>query len=110
MKSYKSLFETKKFTFNGRVYSEKSYIMSYYNLVKDILDGEHGNIPEPETLTDMFKSTVYTEYDKMPKSVKDRKLYKELGDIYVLTNKDKHGINAALKRISERMEKNVVIG
>ena len=108
MKTYKHLF-TQGFTFNGKDYSLRSYIQNYYNLVQDILNGEHGKVPSPETLTKMFMSTVYTEYDNMPISVKTNKLYKELGDIYVLTNKDKHGLNMALKRISKHMNKKVDI-
>jgi hypothetical protein len=39
----------------------------------------------------------------MPNSVKIRGLYKELGDIYVLTNKDIGGFNAAIDRISKTL-------
>jgi hypothetical protein len=39
----------------------------------------------------------------MPDSVKNRNLYKELGDIYVLTNKDIVGFNAAIDRISKTL-------
>ena len=45
----------------------------------------------------------------MPVSVKDRNLYKQLGDIYVLTNKDIKGLNSVIKRISKYMDKKVVI-
>ena len=108
MKTYKNLFR-EGFTFNGKDYCLKSYIMNYYNLVKDILDGVHGEVPSPSTLSKMFMSTVYLDYDQMPNSVKDRKLYKELGDIYVLTNKDVKGLNSVVKRISKYMGKEVVI-
>ena len=108
MKNYKQLFK-EGFTFNGRDYSSKSYIMNYYKLVEDILEGVHGNVPSPGVLSKMFMSTVYTDYDKMPESVRVRKLYKELGNIYVLTNKDINGINSAVKRISFHMGKEVVI-
>lgn len=110
MKSYKALFTEEGFNFNGKSYSLNSYTMNYYNLVKDILDGVHGSVPSPQVLSDMFMSTVYTEYDKMPKSVKDRSLYKQLGDIYVLTNKDIKGFNSAIMRISKLMNKQVVFG
>ena len=102
MKTYKKLF-MEGFTFNGKDYCLKSYIMNYYNLVKDILDGVHGDVPSPSTLSKMFMSTVYLEYNQMPVSVKDRNLYKELGDIYVLTNKDIGGFNAAIDRISKTL-------
>ena len=108
MKTYKKLF-MEGFTFNGKDYCLKSYIMNYYNLVKDILDGVHGDVPPPSTLSNMFMSTVYLEYDQMPVSVKNRNLYKELGDIYVLTNKDIKGLNSVIKRISKYMDKKVVI-
>ena len=108
MKNYKKLF-MKGFTFNGKLYSSKSYITSYYELVKDILDGVHGTLPEPSLLPKMFGATVYLDYNDMPTSVKENKLYKELGDIYVLTNKDIKGINSVIKRISNYMNKEVVI-
>jgi hypothetical protein len=108
MKSYKKLF-MEGFTFNGKDYILKSHIMNYYNLVKDILDGVHGDVPSPSTLSKMFMSTVYLDYNQMPASVKDRNLYKELGDIYVLTNKDIKGLNSVIKRISKYMDKKVVI-
>jgi hypothetical protein len=108
MKTYKKLF-MEGFTFNGKDYCLKSYIMNYYNLVADILDGVHGDVPSPSTLSKMFMSTVYLEYDQMPVSVKDRNLYKELGDIYVLTNKDIKGLNSVINRISKYMDKKVVI-
>jgi hypothetical protein len=108
MKNYKQLFK-EGFTFNGKDYSSKSYIMNYYKLVEDILNGVHGDVPAPGVLSKMFMSTVYTDYDKMPKSVRNRKLFKELGDIYVLTNKDINGINSAVKRISLHMNKEVII-
>jgi hypothetical protein len=108
MKTYKKLF-MEGFTFNGKDYSLKSHIMNYYNLVKDILYGVHGDVPSPSTLSKMFMSTVYLEYNQMPVSVKDRNLYKQLGDIYVLTNKDIKGLNSVIKRISKYMDKKVVI-
>ena len=108
MKTYKKLF-MEGFTFNGKDYCLKSYIMNYYNLVKDILDGVHGDVPSPSTLSKMFMSTVYLDYNQMPVSVKDRNLYKQLGDIYVLTNKDIKGINSVINRISKYMDKKVVI-
>jgi hypothetical protein len=108
MELYKSLFMEKGFTFNGEQYGGKSFTASYYNLVKDILNGKHGKIPGPRILNKMFMSTVYINYDDMPKSVKDRKLYKQLGDIYVLTNKSIKGFSRVIKRISDHMEKPVI--
>ena len=109
MKSYKNLFREEGFTFNGKLYGDKSFTMNYYNLVKDVLDGVHGKTPSPSTLTKMFMSTVSLDYNSLPSSVKERKLYKELGDIYVLTNKDIKGLNSVIKRISKYMDKKVVI-
>ena len=105
MKTYKHLFEDKVgFIYNGKHYNNKSYTINYYNLVKDILDGTHGTkIPTGSELVKMFGATVYTNFDNMPNSVKERGLYKELGDIYVLTNKDIGGFNAAIDRISKTL-------
>jgi len=105
MKTYKHLFKDKVgFIYNGKHYDNKSYTMNYYNLVKDILDGVHGTkIPVGSELAKMFGATVYTKYEDMPTSVKNRGLFKELGDIYVLTNKDIDGFNAAIDRISKTL-------
>lgn len=105
MKTYKHLFEDKVgFIYNGKHYNNKSYTMNYYNLVKDILDGTHSTkIPTGSELVKMFGATVYTKYDDMPESVINRRLYKELGDIYVLTNKDIKGFNAAIDRIGKTL-------
>jgi hypothetical protein len=108
MKSYKHLFR-KGFIFNGKVYSNKYQILNYYNLVKDILEGTHGEVPETSKLDEMFKSTVCLEYDDLPKSVKDNKTYKELGDIYVLANMGKKRIKESVERISKQMNKEVII-
>lgn len=109
MKSYKNLFKADGFTFGGKEYSNKSFTQNYYDLVKDILDGVHGSVPDSITLKNMFKSTVYVNYDDMPVSVKNRSLYKELGDIYVLTNKDIKGFSSAINRIGGFMGKEVNI-
>jgi hypothetical protein len=105
MKTYKHLFKDKVgFIYNGKHYNNKSYTMNYYELVKDILDGVHGTkIPVGSELVRMFGATVYTNYEDMPPSVKSRGLFKELGDIYVLTNKDIDGFNAAIDRISKTL-------
>ena len=109
MKSYKKLFKTDGFTFGGNHYGNKSYTQNYYNLVKDILDGKYGGVHGSNKLSKMFMSTVYLEYKDLPQSVKRRKLYKELGDIYVLTNKDINGFSAAVRRIGRYMNKSVEI-
>jgi hypothetical protein len=108
MEAYKVLFMEKGFTFNGKQYGGNSFTASYVSLVEDVLNGKHGKIPGPKTLTKMFMSTVYINYDDIPKSVKDRKLYRELGDIYVLTNKSIDGFSSAIKRISKYMSKSVI--
>jgi len=107
MKLYKNLFIEGGFTFNGKLYRDRSFTANYYNLVKDVLDGIHGTTPKPNTLSKMFMSTVYLNYEDLPPSVKVRKLYKELGDIYVLTNKDIKGFSRAISRISKHMKKSV---
>jgi hypothetical protein len=108
MKSYKKLFTESGFTFNGKHYGDKSFTMNYYMLVKDILDGVHGSTPNPTTLSKMFMSTVSLDYNSLPHSVKERKLYKELGDIYVLTNKDIKGFEQAITRIGNYMDMKVM--
>jgi hypothetical protein len=105
MESYKKLFRTTGFTFGGNYYGKKSYVQNYYDLVRDVLNGKYDGIPSSDKLSKMFMSTIYLEYDNLPKSVKDRKLYKELGDIYVLTNKDIKGLNAAIARIGKHLNK-----
>ena len=100
MGSYKTFFIEGGFTFNGKLYRGRSFTVNYYNLVKDVLDGVHGNTPKPNTLSKMFMSTVCINYEDMPTTVKERKLYKELGDIYVLTNKDIKGFSRSISRIS----------
>lgn len=107
MKTYKKLFRSNGFTFSGNHYGKKSYVQNYYDLVKDILDGVYDEVPSSNNLTKMFMSTIYLEYDNLPQSVKDRKLYKQLGDIYVLTNKDVKGLNAAISRIGKYMGREV---
>jgi len=109
MKSYKKLFKTDGFTFGGNHYGNKSYTQNYYDLVKDILDGRYGVVPSSGKLSKMFMSTVYLDYDDMPRSVRDRKLYKELGDIYVLTNKGIKGFKDAVIRIGRYMNEEVEI-
>ena len=108
MKSYRELFIKKGFIFNGKSYKYKSYSENYFNLVKDILDGVHGNVPEPETLSEMFGKTIWTNYNDIPSGVKERKLYKELGDIYVLGYKGVNDFNVLVKRISKHINKQVV--
>lgn len=108
MKSYKELFVKKGFVFNGKSYNYKSYSENYFNLVKDILDGIHGRVPEPETLTDMFGKTIWINYDDMPEGVRERKAYKQLGDIYILGYKSVTDFNIIVKRISENMKKDVI--
>jgi len=97
------------FTFNGKEYHSKSYIMSYHDLVKDILDGVHGDVPKSNMLKKMFMKTVYTKYENMPKSIISRKLYERLGDIFVTKSMGIGAINSAIERIGKYMGKEVVI-
>ncbi len=108
MKSYKKLFR-EGFTFNGKDYNSKSYIMSYYELVKDILDGVHGTVPNGKVLSKMFMSTVYLEFSDMPNNLVTKRLYEPLGDIYVSKNIGIGAINCAIDRISKIMGKEFVI-
>jgi hypothetical protein len=45
----------------------------------------------------------------MPSSVKSRRLFKKLGDIYVLRNKDIKGFNSAIQRIGKELKVEVEI-
>jgi len=113
MKSYKKLFVMSEdikpsFIFNGKSYRHKSFSQNYFNLVKDVLDGEHGEVPEPMVLKSMFGKTVWDKYEDIPKSVKERETYKKLGDIYVLGYKGIPDFKIVVNRISEYMNKPVV--
>jgi hypothetical protein len=108
MKSYRKLF-MEGFTFNGKDYHSKSYIMSYHDLVKDILDGVHGDLPSSKVLKKMFGSTVYKDYGDIPQGVITRRSYVVLGDIFLLKNIGIGGINSAIERISKYMGKEAVI-
>lgn len=108
MKSYRKLF-MEGFTFNGKDYHSKSYIMSYHDLVKDILDGVHGDLPSSKELKKMFGSTVYKDYGDIPTGVVTRRLYEPLGDIYVTKNIGIGGINSVIERIAKYMGKEAVV-
>jgi hypothetical protein len=114
MKSYKKLFANSEdskpsFNFNGKSYKYRSFSENYFNLVKDVLDGVHGKIPKSTSLNSMFGKTVWEKYEDIPESYKGkRKLYKNLGDVYVIGYKGIPDFKIAIKRISEYMDKPVV--
>jgi len=113
MKSYKKLFAMSEdnkssFIFNGKSYKYRSFSENYFNLVKDVLDGVHGEIPKSTVLKNMFGKTVWDKYEDIPKSYRERNLYRELGDIYVQGYKGIPDFRIAVKRISEYMNKPVV--
>jgi len=97
------------FTFNGKEYHSKSYIMSYHDLVKDILDGVHGDLPSSKVLKKMFGSTVYYDYGKIPQGVLTRRSYVVLGDIFLSKNIGIGGINSSIERISKYMGKDAIV-
>lgn len=107
MKTYKHLFDSEGFVFNGIIYNDQHFINNYYHLVRDILDYVHGPVPGGKDLKKMFGATVHTSKDTMPNSVLKRGLYKPLNDIYVLTNKDIKGFSSVINRISKIMNKEV---
>ncbi len=109
MKNYSSLFQRKGFEFNGQLYNNKSYTEAYYELVKDVLDQNHGTFKNHVAINKAFGKTIYLNYNDMPSSVKNRKLYKKLGDIYVLRNKDIKGFNSAIQRIGKALKVEVEI-
>jgi hypothetical protein len=108
MKSYRKLF-MEGFTFNGKDYCSSSYIMSYCELVKDILEGVHGDVPKSKMLKKMFMKTIYQKSEDMPKSIISRKLYYQLGDIYITKSMGIEAINSVVERIGKYMGKEVVI-
>lgn len=103
MKSYKKLFKN-GFVFNGIEYDSNIYVTNYFNLVKDILDGVHGDLPSSKKLSEMFKSTIRLEYDDLPPSVREKKAYRELGDVYVITYKGSEKMKSEIKKFAEVME------
>jgi hypothetical protein len=109
MKSYKNLFRN-GFVFNGKEYDSNTHITNYFNLIKDILDGVHGELPKSKELSLMFKSAIRLEYDDLPPSVKRTKQYRELGDIYVITHKGSDKMKSEIKQFAKFMKKEVVIG
>ena len=85
--SYKSLFiKQNHFEVNGVEYKEKSFAISFYKFVKDVLDGKFGDLPKEDRMNIIFKSIVYLRIDDIPKATKEKKAYKTLGDIYVNVN------------------------
>lgn len=109
MKNYSGLFQRKGFAFNGQLYNSKSFTEAYYELVRDILEQHHGAFKNHHSISKAFGKTIYLNYNDMPKSVKNRKLYKKLGDIYVLRNKDIKGFSSAIKRIGKELKVEVEI-
>jgi hypothetical protein len=109
MKSYKNLFRN-GFVFNGKVYDSNIHITNYFNLVKDLLDGEHGELPKSKELSLMFKSSIRLEYEDLPPSVQKNGQYRQLGDIYVITHKGSDKMKREIKQFAKFMKAEVVIG
>ena len=109
MKNYSSLFQRKGFEFNGQLYNNKSYTEAYYELVRDVLEQNHGSFKNHIAIKKAFGKTIYLNYNDMPDSVKKRCLYKKLGDIYVLRNKDIKGFNSAIQRIGKSLKVEVEV-
>lgn len=108
MKSYKSLFRS-GFVFNDKVYDSNFHITNYFNLVKDLLDGEHGELPKSKELSLMFKSSIRLEFEDLPPSVQKNGQYRQLGDIYVITHKGSDKMKREIKQFAEFMKLNVNI-
>jgi hypothetical protein len=77
--------------------------MAYYDLVKDVLEGKHGEFASKKDATNALGRTVRLNYSELPESVLKYKLYKPLNDIFVVTNKDVKGFNSAIQRISKKL-------
>ncbi len=104
MTTFKTLFSDSQFEFNNTKYNNKSYAMAYYDLVKDVLDGKHGEFASKKDATYALGRTVCLNYSELPESVLKYKLYKPLNDIFVVTNKDVKGFNSAIQRISKKLK------
>jgi hypothetical protein len=78
--------------------------MAYYDLVKDVLEGKHGEFASKKDATYALGRTVCLNYSELPESVLKYKLYKPLNDIFVVTNKDVKGFNSAIQRISKKLK------
>ncbi len=107
--TFKSLFSDSQFEFNNTKYNNKSYAMAYYDLVKDVLEGKHGQFASKKDATYALGRTICLNYEELPESVLKYKLYKPLNDIYVVTNKDIKGFNSAIQRISKTLNVEVVL-
>lgn len=84
---YKSLFIKKNhFEVNGTKYNEKSFALSFYKFIKDVLDKKYGDLPKEEKMNIIFKSIVYLKLEDIPKTTIQKKSYKTLGDIYINVN------------------------
>ena len=108
MKTFKTLFPDSQFEFNKTKYNNKSYAMAYYDLVKDVLEGKHGEFATKKDASIALGKTICLDYNELPESVLKHKLYKPLNDIYVVTNKDIKGFNSAIQRISKKLKVEVV--
>ena len=104
MTTFKTLFPDSQFEFNKTKYNNKSYAMAYYDLVKDVLEGKHGEFATKKDASIALGRTICLNYEELPESVLKYKLYKPLNDIYVVTNKDIKGFNSAIQRISKKLK------
>ena len=104
MTTFKTLFSDSQFEFNNTKYNNKSYAMAYFDLVKDVLEGKHGEFASKKDATYALGRTVWLNYSELPESVLKYKLYKPLNDIFVVTNKDVKGFNSAIQRISKKLK------
>jgi len=114
MKSYKDLFieeepvkEKEGITFGGVHYDTPKYSEVFYSLTKDILDGVYNEGYTPGELRNMFKKSIRLSYDDLPVSVKKKRSFRKLGDIYVLLNNDVNGYVRTINRIGGLMKKNI---
>ena len=114
MKNYRDLFIEKEpmkrkegITFGGVHYDTPRYSEIFYSLTKDILDGVYDEDYSPKELHSMFKKTIRLNYDDLPVSVKKKKSYRKLGDIYVLMNNDVKGYVRVIQRIGEVTKKDI---
>ena len=85
--NYKSLFiKENHFEVNGVEYKEKSFAVSFYSFIKDVLYGKYGQLPKQDKMSILFKSIIFLRVEDMPKTCLEKKAYKTLGDVYVNVN------------------------
>ena len=105
--NYKSLFIGQNhFEVNGVEYKEKSFAMTFYEFVKDVLDEKFGSLPNKDKMNIIFKSIILLNMEDIPKTTIEKKAYKTLGDVYVNVNTGTEVKKRQIKKICEELNLN----